>query len=137
MTPLDVLILINWINTKGSGTVPTSTPNPADSALFPDVNGDNFISPIDVLAVINYINGRPPSTQQAAEGEGIAACTAHRVTPVPHTEITEPLRSRVIAVDRAFRREADLSSPADWDELLDVLARGSRTRTWGTSPAGQ
>ena len=73
--------------------------------------------------VINYLNGGSSSTPQIAEGEGMPAATASRVTPARQTEITGPLRLRDAAVDLSFRRESDFSPPADWDELLDVLAR--------------
>ncbi|MCY2988633.1 MAG: metallophosphoesterase [Planctomycetota bacterium] len=125
VTALDVLLVINWINGNEVGAVPTPFPDPVDAPVFFDVNGDNFISPLDVLAVVNYINAESPSTQQAGEGEGIPASMARRVIPVPPTEIADPLSLRDAAVDQAFQRAADLSSPDDWDELLDVLAGGS------------
>jgi hypothetical protein len=123
--PQDALIVINWINAHGSGLVPDSWPEAADdSFFFFVVYGDNLITPMEVLVVINFLNGRSSSTPQVAEGEGMPAATPSRVTPARQTEITGPLRLRDAAVDLSFRREADLSSPADWDELLGVLARG-------------
>jgi hypothetical protein len=149
VTPLDVLVLINWINAQGSGPM-SSLPSEAadDSFAFVDVNGDNSISPIDVLVVINYLNGqsssspqaaegefeavdhlvpalpRPSSTVQDAEGEGTPTFTQPRVVAVSPVRATEPLRPRNNAVDQAFGQATDLSAPAEWDELLDVLAEG-------------
>jgi hypothetical protein len=57
----DALLVINYLNTIGSGPVdPTAPPN---SGLL-DTNQDNSVSPIDALLIINDIN------QQAARGEG-------------------------------------------------------------------
>jgi|GEM_PF-1657119 len=53
VTARDVLLIINRINTFGSGPLPT--PRPAGAGFF-DVNGDGALSPIDVLIVINYLN---------------------------------------------------------------------------------
>jgi len=62
--PLDVLILINYIN------APTNDPAlPAPPAVPPpyyDVSDDGSVTALDVLMVINYINGHPAA---AAEGE--------------------------------------------------------------------
>ena len=54
VTPLDVLLLVNQLNTMGSRELPPRSPNTGDP--FYDVNGDNFLTPIDVLVVINAIN---------------------------------------------------------------------------------
>ncbi len=54
VTPLDVLLLINNLNSNGSRELPTRTQNSGDP--FYDVNGDNFLTPLDVLVVINAIN---------------------------------------------------------------------------------
>ena len=53
VTPLDALLVINYLNSAGSGPVPTGDPFP-----FYDVNGDNFVSPVDVLLVIRELNNR-------------------------------------------------------------------------------
>ncbi|HPM82875.1 MAG TPA: dockerin type I domain-containing protein, partial [Candidatus Anammoximicrobium sp.] len=125
VSPLDVLIVINWINAQGSGAVPDSSPDAADDAFsFVDVNGDNSISASDVLVVINYINAMPSTALQDAEGEGIPTFTQRRVATSSQTKNTEPLRLRDSVVDQTFGQAADLFSPADWDELLGTLARG-------------
>ena len=69
VTPLDALILVNWINGKGSGSVPSSTPESADDPLpFLDVSGDDIVSPVDVLMVVGQLNVRPPNP---GEGESV------------------------------------------------------------------
>ena len=55
--PLDVLALINYINSFGSHVLPSDRPtNSPDGYL--DVDGDQSISPLDVLRVINEINSK-------------------------------------------------------------------------------
>ena len=61
VSPLDVLVLVNWLNSGGSPVV--SKPLPARPIYYLDVDGDNTISPLDVLVLINYLN-RPK------DGEG-------------------------------------------------------------------
>ena len=54
VTPFDVLMLINNINSDGSRELPPRSQHTGDP--FYDVNGDNFLTPLDVLIVINAIN---------------------------------------------------------------------------------
>jgi formylglycine-generating enzyme len=57
VTPLDVLLLINTINTVSSsgGSTRLALPRPVGSA-FVDVNGDGSITAVDVLQTISYLN---------------------------------------------------------------------------------
>ncbi len=64
VSPIDVLLVINYLNEFGSGTVPSTNPPP-----FLDVSNDRQISPIDALLVINYLN-------QFGNGEGENAATS-------------------------------------------------------------
>ncbi len=54
VTPLDVLLLINNLNSEGPRELPTRSEHTGDP--FYDVNGDNFLTPLDALIVINAIN---------------------------------------------------------------------------------
>ena len=70
VAPLDVLNLINWINSNRSGPVPGPAPDPAvPPVLFLDPSGDDVVSPIDVLEVINYLNSRQLAAAPPGEGE--------------------------------------------------------------------
>lgn len=63
VTPLDVLLLINHINSH-----PGDPSLPAPPALPPpyyDVNNDNSCTPLDVLLVINYINSHPSGSGES------------------------------------------------------------------------
>jgi len=135
VSPLDALVLINWINVRGSGPVPDSSPDVADDPFsFVDVNGDNSISPSDVLIVINYINSMPSTALQNADGEGIPTLTQPRVATSSPMRNTEPLRLHNRFVDQAFGQAADLFSPTDWDDLLGILTRGCTSLCPGYPP---
>ena len=58
VTPLDVLVIINYLNRNQGGDLPAERTGP-----FVDTNGDNRVQPIDALLVMNFLNRRP-------EGEG-------------------------------------------------------------------
>ncbi len=53
VTPLDPLIIINYINSHGSGPI---TQGEGESGIDLDVDGDGHVSPLDILIVINAIN---------------------------------------------------------------------------------
>ncbi len=57
VSPLDVLVIINYLNIKLGG------PPPPDQPRL-DVDLDGFVSPLDALVVINYVN------RHAGGGEG-------------------------------------------------------------------
>ncbi len=71
ITPIDALLVINFLNLQGSRSV-VGLPAPPP---YRDVNGDNFISPVDALLVINYLNnrGRSGSGEGEMQAEGEAA----------------------------------------------------------------
>ena len=67
VTPLDVLLVINYLNAQAGNTslpAPPTAPPP-----YYDVNGDQHCTAIDALLVINYINGQGAG-ESTAEAEG-------------------------------------------------------------------
>lgn len=58
VNPLDVLVVINDINTLGSRLLP---PRDENGTNFLDCDGDGYVAPIDVLVVVNAINAALPS----------------------------------------------------------------------------
>ncbi|XZE32750.1 cadherin domain-containing protein [Pirellulaceae bacterium SH501] len=53
VSPLDVLVLVNEINTAGSRALPRPVPF---SAPFIDPTNDGVLDPLDVLQVVNFLN---------------------------------------------------------------------------------
>jgi hypothetical protein len=52
-SPLDVLLIINLLNSKGASLPVNGLPGPPD---YLDVNGDSRVDPLDILELINFIN---------------------------------------------------------------------------------
>ena len=70
VSPVDILILINFINTHpGNAALPTA---PLAPPPFYDVNGDNLVTPADILVIVNFANG-------GGSGEGESGNTTARV----------------------------------------------------------
>ncbi len=67
VSPIDVLLIVNDINFRGSRPLPDDMETPP----YLDVNGNGAVDPLDVLEVINYINAR--GSAGAGEGEGLAS----------------------------------------------------------------
>jgi hypothetical protein len=97
----DVLAVINYINSKGSGTVP---PNARFGPPYPDVNGDNEVVAGDALAIINYINAGNSS-------EGEAAATSPDV-----------FFTNFADTDASAAAVLDMSPSVSRDTLTDVMA---------------
>lgn len=67
ISPIDALLVINYVNLNGAVVLPPTAFAPPP---YLDVNGDNRVAPIDALEVINFLNLRGNS-----EGEGEASGT--------------------------------------------------------------
>lgn len=126
--PLDVLLLINEINSGGTRDLPPRTAEDIDLPFW-DVSGDGRLDALDVLLVINYINSRLSGSLQAppagsGEGEGgshsadaadfewFVAPTRAGDTPFFASPDTGPMRKSFLP---------GVQSPWDDDELLDQL----------------
>jgi hypothetical protein len=68
ISPIDVLLIINRLNSQGAGPLPTPTPGFQPPPYY-DTNGDGQLSPIDALLVVNFVN----SGEAQPEGEGFSA----------------------------------------------------------------
>ncbi|MCO6456859.1 MAG: DVUA0089 family protein [Pirellulaceae bacterium] len=64
VTPIDVLLVVNRINTSGAGPL---DPNASDPPPYLDVNGDGFLAPSDANVVITHLNAQVGNS--AGEGE--------------------------------------------------------------------
>ena len=104
VSPMDALVLINYINQHGPGPLPSVRPSNEPRL---DVNGDGIVSPLDVIQLINHINGL--QTQQGS-GEG---------------EAGKPLR---LANSNSNQSHLDdvLALDEDWSEILDDVGGAQR-----------
>jgi hypothetical protein len=50
VTPLDALLVVNYLNALASSRAPTVSPR------YLDVNGDGLLTPLDALRVVNHLN---------------------------------------------------------------------------------
>lgn len=138
VTPLDVLILIQYINANPGKT---SLPDPPTAPPpYYDVNGDGLVTPLDVLEVISRINSQG---EQSGEGERsgsavvlVVAPTRGPISPEAFGGEGSPAATRT---QRPPEAKPDLgthtgSRPADLadDELLTLL----RDRALAASPDG-
>ncbi len=71
ITPLDVIVLINHLNSEGGGFEfgPDFGAAGEGDAAYPDVNGDGMLTPLDALLIINFLNGNRNRGSGEAEGE--------------------------------------------------------------------
>ena len=114
VSPMDVLLVINYINAHpGDPTLlPTSRPN---DMPYLDVNGDGYVTAADVLVVINYVKQQ---NSQSGSGEGEAASL-----PVAASQ-KQTRTSSQCHLDDVLR-------PAeDWSEIIvDIEREQRRSRT--------
>jgi hypothetical protein len=108
VTALDVLVIINYLNTQGSGSLPFSPPDSSGTPKFFDVNGDGQCTPLDTLQVINFLNAAASTI--SGEGESLPAGDAAGLPRVAasHDRLVDAVVSEYESVDL--------------DGLLDVLA---------------
>jgi hypothetical protein len=99
VTPLDVLLVINYLNEHGSAPV---IPGTAEGAY--DVNRDGWATPLDVLRLINHLNAvfaAQFAAAGAAAGEGESPL--HSLSPVALGTISAPILTSTPRTDAAIR----------------------------------
>lgn len=70
LTPLDPLIIINYINNRGIGPLPRSGEGEGDPSIPNiDVDGDGRVSPIDILILINRLNEQEQEDEEELDEE--------------------------------------------------------------------
>jgi hypothetical protein len=142
--PLDVLVIINYINSHPNVTTPLGT------SFYVDVSNDGIVSALDVLQVINLLNTQPglvtsgmsePAVDTGLTAQGLAAPALEslpsELQPVSEdlTIDLDGLRSTAVT-DRADYFAADSfaaqssddgigrssADPTSLDELIELLA---------------
>jgi hypothetical protein len=79
ISPMDPLILINYINANGPGPIPAGLPRPP----YLDVNGDGSVSTADVIIVVNALNTGAAAGEGEAAPEATPALSPQSVTATP------------------------------------------------------
>ena len=131
VTPLDALILINYMNSFGPGPLGGNSPlgGSGEGPVWVDVNGDGIISPLDILIIINWLNRQRllAQTTPSAEGEGspLQASTASTSPTAsrPGSKITSPIVSAGEFACPAIKARTDLEIDLELENLLDELTR--------------
>ncbi|MCO6457537.1 MAG: trypsin-like serine protease [Pirellulaceae bacterium] len=124
VTPVDVLHVVNAINSQGSGLLPELRRR-GDALL--DANGDGRLTPADALSVINHLNSGGRSTPLVAAGSIAGEGERHQVVATDLAGQPNHLPpSDLPAMDRARAQREQLFSqlavaPADEDQQLDDL----------------
>jgi hypothetical protein len=133
VSPIDALLLINYINSQASPPPALPQPRPVGDPFY-DVNGDGVASAQDVLFVINEINRLNSPT--GGEGEGVLAsaepaiefkaaslvAAAQAVPAAPTTELLAPLTS-------AFATVLEPSRGVPLEDASRTTPTSERTRT--------
>jgi hypothetical protein len=135
VTPLDALIIIDFLNAYGSQRLPPITQNPQ---YFYDVDGDGWVTPSDALAVIDYLNSHPPgiapATVPAAATSTAMDPTANQVSGAV-ARASRPLGAAVVpavsaaatsAVNGVGQLSAPLPSAASFSATVDEAPRRYR-----------
>lgn len=139
IAPVDVLIVINELNSPTTARIGGKLPLPYDPLAYPfDVNADGFVTPVDALIVINFLNR--PATLAFAEAEFVflsGKASAQRMKPQLSRQFVEArgaIRSLALSQQRfsAFSNSVNgASNPATYrskighgieDSLLEELA---------------
>ncbi len=127
LTPLDPLIIINYINNNGIG--PIEEPGEGESALPDlDVDGDGEVTPLDILILINRLNrgddedfhsvGDFTNSPISGEGEGLgSALTGSMPINTIHAFATTAAQ-----VTNAQIKSAQMSSGQNDASLASYLA---------------
>jgi hypothetical protein len=110
--PLDVLLIINEINSPNFTTSDRHLVDASGLSIFPgffyDVTNDSFLSPLDALVIINFINSRTPGEGESSAVEGDTASVLF-ASPVSATD-SSPV-GRVVEPPRTRRESRTTSIP--------------------------
>jgi uncharacterized repeat protein (TIGR01451 family) len=93
ISPIDVLQIVNDLNTRRYSSSTGELPIPPPSGTYPylDVTGDNFATPIDALTIINFLNANSEGEGEGAgeaEGESAGGGEANSVAASSSTTAT-------------------------------------------------
>ncbi|MEO8270440.1 MAG: Ig-like domain-containing protein, partial [Aureliella sp.] len=108
ISPIDALLIINYLNSKGDPVLPSSGVIPPP---YLDATGDELVTANDVLQVINYLNAN--SQGGRGEGESSAVEYAMPVTPQQMVDTVAPMIVReLMAAGSELLEEIVANNPA-------------------------
>ncbi|MEZ6134077.1 MAG: dockerin type I domain-containing protein [Pirellulaceae bacterium] len=87
LTPVDVLLVVNYINTHGARSL---AKYPVGTAPQIDCNGDGFLSPLDALLVVNALN---ESARAEGENQAESAAQSSAQVELDHWAFFPPMLS--------------------------------------------
>ncbi|MEI8213852.1 MAG: dockerin type I domain-containing protein [Planctomycetota bacterium] len=97
VTPLDPLIIVNYINSHGPGYLPSNGEGEAIGNL--DVDGDGKVSPLDILIIINQLNHQSVTPagggRSNSSGSGLAAEGESNRDPVSSSRLSVPVQPKI------------------------------------------
>ncbi|MCA9225914.1 MAG: hypothetical protein KDA47_09900, partial [Planctomycetales bacterium] len=117
VSPIDALLVINFLNASSAGQLPQNRPTPGPP--FWDVNGDGQISPIDVGQVITYLND-----VNNGSGEGDATLLAEGESTVSTLQAAD-LSNGLATL--AMPQEIIAGMTQRWEATNSVAVTGSST----------
>lgn len=122
ITPLDALLLINYINSFGSGPIRGIPPKggSGEREAWIDVNGDGIISPLDALIIVNWLN-----RQRLAQGGDMNASGEDSFSPAPVPPAVVPAELACPAIESRTNSQKD----HELENLLDQLTRERLARS--------
>jgi len=137
----DVLLMVDWLNAQGSGTLQTGSANSPEKLPFVDTNGDGVLSPLDALLVVNELNrpageaetGATTILHTVADIHARRSMKSHELQPLPHSAGAPSNAARSLiprpndGADRTTWHDRNISVPNEesyWTEekLEDALS---------------
>lgn len=131
VTPRDVLILINEINTRGPRHLPPTPDGMGVSPPYLDVSGDNAITALDVLKVIEYLNRQAVGANNTARDASAPDLSAGPVSgPLLDPPSRQSTQSRMNRSQQNSSERRSISAPSDLEE--DAVPSGSQQNHRGS-----
>jgi hypothetical protein len=134
VTALDVLLVVNWLNTTGAGQLGAAPSPSSPGFVYVDVNGDNFVTAVDALQVVNHLNSQAQSQRaNAAVARALAVEQVSSAFSVASTEDEgDSLDNTLSAVAQV--RSAKTGADEDSSDLiwtaLGMLAEDEQEVAW-------
>ena len=121
VTPLDVLITINYLNEHaGDSALPPLADGPPP--FYYDVNGNHLCTPHDALLVINFLT---PAQSESAEGESEPAAEQRSPLTASLTGVPPTAKLDAPALPRAKAFVDPWLADDELEDAIDLIARES------------